>query len=93
MSLQAIELTCPTCGLTQPAEVDEMGAAIDLVPCSIDSCAKKLCPFCRFKLDCCKDLFACEEHSFDIDGEKVCELCVIRMQREQLAEQLKKMWW
>lgn len=76
MPAQSIDLTCPNCHETQPVDVDEMGAALDLVPCSgNDTCTKKLCPLCRVKLDCCGNLFACEEHSQEVDGEKVCALC------------------
>lgn len=90
MPPQSVELECPSCRNTQTVEVDECGADLDLVPCQgSDSCKAMLCPFCRVKLDCCKDLFACEDHAYRIDGEMTCEPCMLRIQREALAEEVR----
>lgn len=85
MSLQSIDLTCPSCQVTQPAERDECGASLDLVPCEGSDIKHMLCQFCRILCAHC-DQFTCEEHSVEVPvkipampwrkTERVCRVCM-----------------
>lgn len=88
MSAQTVDLKCPSCGLTQPAELDECGASIDLVPCQGSEEKHQLCPYCRFLCSSC-ELHCCEDHSVEIPvaerdrywtyGSKIEHVCKVCM--------------
>lgn len=87
MSVQTVELQCPSCQVTQPAERDECGASLDLVPCEGSNVKHMLCQFCRILCAHC-DQFCCEDHSVEVPlpvekrvlpwrkTERVCRVCM-----------------